>query len=141
MSSISKTLKDNMHSAGIIKTNFYNYFYKVFYSYPEASFIGTTSRLIPYFEELKKHIMNNNYSTSINVLKNYNAYEQSIKEEQIEDLLELLQDIYHELFLDNIYSIPCTASGYISSSDMQIREKEKVKHRNALYAANQRTFC
>ncbi len=128
MSSISKTLKDNMHSAGIIKTNFYNYFYKVFYSYPEASFIGTTSRLIPYFEELKKHIMNNNYSTSINVLKNYNAYEQSIKEEQIEDLLELLQDIYHELFLDNIYSIPCTASGYISSSDMQIREKEKVKN-------------
>ena len=50
------------------------------------------------------------------------------KEEQIEDLLELLQDIYHELFLDNIYSIPCTASGYISSSDMQIREKEKVKN-------------
>ncbi len=128
MSSISKTLKDNMHSAGIIKTNFYNYFYKVFYSYPEASFIGTTSRLIPYFEELKKHIMNNNYSTSINVLKNYNTYEQSIKEEQIEDLLELLQDIYHELFLDNIYSIPCTASGYISSSDMQIREKDKVKN-------------
>ena len=33
MDNIGKTLKDNMHSAGIIKTNFYNYFYKVFYSY------------------------------------------------------------------------------------------------------------
>ncbi len=128
MDNISKTLKDNMHSAGIIKTNFYNYFYKVFYSYPETSFIGTTSRLIPYFDELKKHIMNNDYSTSVNVLKNYSTYEQSLKEDQIEDLLELLQDIYHELFLDNIYSIPCTASGYISSSDMQVREIEKVKN-------------
>lgn len=128
MDNISKTLKDNMHSAGIIKTNFYNYFYKVFYSYPETSFIGITSRLIPYFDELKKHIMNNDYSTSVNVLKNYSTYEQSLKEDQIEDLLELLQDIYHELFLDNIYSIPCTASGYISGSDMQIREIEKVKN-------------
>lgn len=128
MNNISKTLKDNMHSASIIKTNFYNYFYKVFYAYPETSFIGITSRLLPYFDELKKHIMNNDYSAAINVLKNYSAYEQSLKEEQIEDLLELLQDIYHELFLDNIYSIPCTASGYISSSDMQIREKEKVKN-------------
>ena len=128
MDNISKTLKDNMHSAGIIKTNFYNYFYKIFYSYPETSFIGTTSRLIPYFDELKKHIMNNDYSTSVNVLKNYNNYEQSLKEDQIEDLLELLQDIYHELFLDNIYSIPCTASGYILNRDMQIREIEKVKN-------------
>lgn len=128
MNNISKTLKDNMHSAGIIKTNFYNYFYKVFYSYPESSFIGTTSRLIPYFEELKKYIMNNDYSSSVNILKNYSSYEQSLKEEQIEDLLELLQDIYHELFLDNIYSIPCTASGYILSSDMKIREIEKVKN-------------
>ena len=128
MDNIGKTLKDNMHSAGIIKTNFYNYFYKVFYSYPETSFIGITSRLIPYFDELKKHIMNNDYSTSINVLKNYSTYEQSLKEDQIEDLLELLQDIYHELFLDSVYSIPCTASGYIASSDMQIREREKVKN-------------
>ena len=128
MNNISKTLKDNMHSAGIIKTNFYNYFYKVFYSYPESSFIGTTSRLIPYFEELKKYIMNNDYSSSVNILKNYSSYEQSLKEEQIEDLLELLQDIYHELFLDSVYSIPCTASGYIASSDMQIREREKVKN-------------
>ena len=128
MDNIGKTLKDNMHSAGIIKTNFYNYFYKVFYSYPETNFIGITSRLIPYFDELKKHIMNNDYSTSINVLKNYSTYEQSLKEDQIEDLLELLQDIYHELFLDSVYSIPCTASGYIASSDMQIREREKVKN-------------
>ena len=128
MDNIGKTLKDNMHSAGIIKTNFYNYFYKVFYSYPETSFIGITSRLIPYFDELKKHIMNNDYSTSINVLKNYSTYEQRLKEDQIEDLLELLQDIYHELFLDSVYSIPCTASGYIASSDMQIREREKVKN-------------
>lgn len=128
MNNIGKTLKDNMHSAGIIKTNFYNYFYKVFYSYPETSFIGITSRLIPYFDELKKHIMNNDYSTSINVLKNYSTYEQSLKEDQIEDLLELLQDIYHELFLDSVYSIPCTASGYIASSDMQVREIEKVKN-------------
>ena len=128
MDNIGKTLKDNMHSAGIIKTNFYNYFYKVFYSYPETSFIGITSRLIPYFDELKKHIMNNDYSTSINVLKNYSTYEQSLKEDQIEDLLELLQDIYHELFLDSFYSITCTASVYIASSDMQIREREKVKN-------------
>lgn len=128
MDSISKTLKDNMHSAGIIKTNFYNYFYKVFYAHPDNSFIGTTTKLLPYFEELKKYIMNNDYSTSVNVLKNYSSYEQSLKEDQIEDLLELLQDIYHELFLDTVYSIPCTASGYISNSDMQIREVEKVKN-------------
>ncbi len=128
MDNISKTLKDNMHSASIIKTNFYNYFYKVFYSYPDNNFIGSTSRLIPYFDELKKHIMNNDYSTSVNVLKNYSTYEQSLKEEQIEDLLELLQDIYHELFLDSVYSIPCTASGYIAGKDMQIREIDKVKN-------------
>ena len=128
MDSISKTLKDNMHSASIIKTNFYHYFYKVFYAHPDNSFIGTTAKLLPYFEELKKHIMNNDYSTSVHVLKNYSSYEQSLKEEQIEDLLELLQDIYHELFLDTVYSIPCTASGYIANSDMQIREVEKVKN-------------
>ena len=45
-----------------------------------------------------------------------------------EDSFELLQDIYHELFLDTVYSIPCTASGYISNSDMQVREVEKVKN-------------
>ncbi len=128
MDNISKTLKDNMHSASIIKTNFYNYFYKIFYSYPNSNFIGTTSRLIPYFDNLKKHIMNNDYSTCVNILKNYVIYEQNLTEPQIEDLLELLQDIYSELFLDTLYSIPCTASGYISNIDMQNREKEKVKN-------------
>ena len=57
MSNISNTLKDNMHSAGVIKTNFYNYFFKVFYTFPDMNFIGTTAKLIPYFEELKKHIL------------------------------------------------------------------------------------
>lgn len=137
MNNISKTLKDNMHSASIIKTNFYNYFHKIFYSCQERSFIGTTERLIPYFDELKKHIMSNDYSTSVNILKNYSSYERSLKEEQTEDLLELLQDIYHELFMDNIYSIPCTASGYISNKDMQIRETEKVKN---IYETNNFTI-
>lgn len=126
MSNISNTLKDNMHSASVIKTNFYNYFYKVFFSYPDSNFIGITSRLIPYFEELKKHILTNDYSICINILKNYNTYEQSLDEDGIEDMLELLQDIFTELFLDNTYSIPCTASEYFLSNNMQAREKDKV---------------
>ncbi len=126
MNSINNTLKDNIHSAGVIKTNFYNYFYKVFNMYPDSSFIGVTSKLIPYFEELKKYILTNDYSTSINSLKNYNSYEQSIKEDDIEDLLELLQDIFTELFLDDLYCIPCTASEYFVNNNMQTREREKV---------------
>lgn len=126
MNNISNTLKDNMHSAGVIKTNFYHYFFKVFNIYPDTNFIGATARLIPYFEELKKHILTNDYSISINVLKNYNSYEQSLDEDSIEDLLELQQDIFTELFLDSVYAIPCTASEYLFSNNMQIREKDKV---------------
>ena len=128
MNSINNTLKDNIHSASIIKTNFYNYFYKVFNMYPDSSFIGTTSKLIPYFEELKKFILTNDYSTSINSLKNYNAYEQSIKEDDIEDLLELLQDIFTELFLDDLYCIPSSSSKYLVNNHMQHREREKLIH-------------
>lgn len=128
MNNINITLKDNMHSASIIKANFYNYFYKVFYTYPDINFIGTTYRLIPYFDNLKKHIMSNAYSSSINILKNYSASEQNLNENQTEDLLDLLHDIYHELFLDSVYSIPCSASEYLSNKNMKIREIEKIKN-------------
>ncbi len=133
MNNINNTLKDNIHTASILKTNFYNYFYKVFNCYPDDSFIGVTSKLIPYFEELKKYILTNEYSISINILKNYSIYEQSLKEDDIEDLLELLQDIYTELFVDSVYSIPCTASEYFINDNMQHREKNKI---NEIYETN-----
>lgn len=126
MSNISNTLKDNMYSAGVIKTNFYNYFFKVFYTFPDMNFIGSTAKLIPYFEELKKHILINDYSLCINILKNYNTCEQNQDEDALEDFLELQQDIFTELFLDTTYAIPCTASEYFLSNNMQIREKDKI---------------
>lgn len=123
MKNINTALINNIHSASIIKINFYNYFYKVFSNYPDKDFIGITSKLIPYFEELKKHILSNEYSMSVNILKGYSQYEQSIKEDDMEDFLEYMQDIYSELFVVDTYCIPCTASSYLSAyGKLQHRE-------------------
>ena len=66
------------------------------------NFIGTTAKLIPYFEELKKHILINDYSLCINILKNYNTCEQNQDEDALEDFLEL-----HVMVSSGKVGMPC----------------------------------
>lgn len=127
MSSISPSLKNNIHSASIIKANFYNYFYKVFATYPDESFIGLTEKLIPYFEQLKKYIFHNEYSNSIIILKNYIDIEKESYKIDDDTFLEYMQDLYFELFLDKITYIPSNATSYLSAyGDLKNRELDNV---------------
>ncbi|MDE7168796.1 MAG: molecular chaperone TorD family protein [Mucispirillum sp.] len=125
MAAINKALKDNIRSAGIIKTNFYNYFHIVFSAPPQEDFIGSTSILLPYFEELKKHILSNDYSSALRILKQYKQYED--KTEDKDDVIDFLQDIFNELFITEAYRIPASASEYMPSAKIKSTENEKVR--------------
>ena len=127
MNSIKPSLKNNIHSASIIKTNFYHYFFRVFATYPDESFIGLTEKLVPYFEQLKKFIFNNDYSSSIFILKNYIETEKESYKEDDDTFLEYMQDLYFELFLDKLTFIPSNATSYFSAyGDLKNRELDNV---------------
>ena len=123
--SFNQELQEDLINSSILRSAFFNYFYRVFNNVADESFIGVSEKYSVYFNDLKDYVESDEYNNACKIFEEYINDEK--KAVNIQDFLQRLNIEFTSLFLSGMGNIPASASSYLSSDGLLKGEEwEKV---------------
>lgn len=123
--SFNQELQEDLINSSILRSAFFNYFYRVFNNIADENFIGVSEKYLTYFNDLKDYVESNEYNNACQMFEEYINNEKNAV--NIQDFLQRLNIEFTSLFLSGMGNIPASASSYLSSDGLLKGEEwEKV---------------
>ena len=124
--SFSEELQVDLTNASILRSAFFNYFYRIFNGIQTEEFLGVSSKYLSYFNDLKEYIEDEEYHNACDLFEKYVENEKNLTNR--EDFLQRLNIEFTSLFLSGMGNVPASASSYLSSDGLLKGEEwQKVK--------------
>lgn len=121
----NQELQEDLINSSILRSAFFNYFYRVFNNVADESFIGISEKYLTYFNDLKDYVENDEYNNACSMFEEYVNDEKNAV--NIQDFLQRLNVEFTSLFLSGMGNIPASASSYLSSDGLLKGEEwEKI---------------
>ena len=121
----NQELQEDLINSSILRSAFFNYFYRVFNNTADESFIGVSEKYLTYFNNLKDYVESDEYNSACKIFEKYINDEKSAV--TIYDFLQRLNVEFTSLFLNGMGNVPASASSYLSSDGLLKGEEwEKV---------------
>lgn len=123
--SFNQELQEDLINSSILRSAFFNYFYRIFNNVADESFIGVSSKYLSYFNDLKEYVESDEYNNACKLFEEYVSEEENA--ENINEFLQKLNVEFTSLFLSGMGNVPASASSYLSSDGLLKGEEwEKV---------------
>lgn len=123
--SFNQELQEDLINSSILRSAFFNYFFRVFNNIADENFIGVSEKYLTYFNDLKDYVESNEYNNACQMFEEYINNEKNAV--NIQDCLQRLNIEFTSLFLSGMGNIPASASSYLSSDGLLKGEEwEKV---------------
>lgn len=123
--SFNQELQEDLINSSILRSAFFNYFFRVFNNIADENFIGVSEKYLIYFNDLKDYVESNEYNNACQMFEEYINNEKNAV--NIQDFLQRLNIEFTSLFLSGMGNIPASASSYLSSDGLLKGEEwEKV---------------
>lgn len=123
--SFNQELQEDLINSSILRSAFFNYFYRVFNNTADESFIGVSEKYAAYFNDLKDYVESDEYNNACKTFEEYINNEKNAV--NIYDFLKKLNIEFTSLFLSGMGNVPASASSYLSSDGLLKGEEwEKV---------------
>ena len=123
--SFNQELQEDLINSSILRSAFFNYFFRVFSNIADENFIGVSEKYLTYFNDLKDYVESNEYNNACQMFEEYINNEKNAV--NIQDFLQRLNIEFTSLFLSGMGNIPASASSYLSSDGLLKGEEwEKV---------------
>ena len=123
--SFNQKLQEDLINSSILRSAFFNYFFRVFNNIADENFIGVSEKYLTYFNDLKDYVESNEYNNACQMFEEYINNEKNAV--NIQDFLQRLNIEFTSLFLSGMGNIPASASSYLSSDGLLKGEEwEKV---------------
>lgn len=123
--SFNQELQEDLINSSILRSAFFNYFFRVFNNIADENFIGVSEKYLTYFNDLKDYVESNEYNNGCRMFEEYINNEKNAV--NIQDFLQRLNIEFTSLFLSGMGNIPASASSYLSSDGLLKGEEwEKV---------------
>ena len=121
----NQELQEDLINSSILRSAFFNYFFRVFNNIADENFIGVSEKYLTYFNDLKDYVESNEYNNACQMFEEYINNEKNAV--NIQDFLQRLNIEFTSLFLSGMGNIPASASSYLSSDGLLKGEEwEKV---------------
>lgn len=114
--SFSEELQAELANASILRSAFFNYFYRIFNGIQTEEFLGVSEKYLSYFIDLKEYIENEEYNTACDLFEKYIKSEKNLTNKA--DFLQRLNIEFTALFLSGMGNVPASASSYLSSDGL-----------------------
>lgn len=112
----NKEIQEDLINASILRSAFFNFFYRVFNNVANEDFIGVSKEYLEYFIELQKYVTSKEYNNACALFQEYINDENNISNKQ--DFLQKLNVEFTALFLNGMGNVPASASSYLSSDGL-----------------------
>ena len=123
--SFNQELQEDLINSSILRSAFFNYFFRVFNNIADENFIGVSEKYLTYFTDLNDYVESNEYNNACQMFEEYINNEKNAV--NIQDFLQRLNIEFTSLFLSGMGNIPASASSYLSSDGLLKGEEwEKV---------------
>lgn len=123
--SFNQELQEDLINSSILRSAFFNYFFRVFNNIADENFIGVSEKYLTYFNDLKDYVESSEYNNACQMFEEYINNEKNAV--NIQDFLQRLNIEFTSLFLSGMGNIPASASSYLSSDGLLKGEEwEKV---------------
>lgn len=123
--SFNQELQEDLINSSILRSAFFNYFFRVFNNIADENFIGVSEKYLTYFNDLKDYVESDEYNNACQMFEEYINNEKNAV--NIQDFLQRLNIEFTSLFLSGMGNIPASASSYLSSDGLLKGEEwEKV---------------
>ena len=124
--SFNEELQAELINASILRSAFFNYFYRIFNGVQTDEFLGVSIKYLSYFNDLKEYIEDEEYHNACDLFEKYVESEKNLTNK--EDFLQRLNIEFTSLFLSGMGNVPASASSYLSSDGLLKGEEwQKVK--------------
>ncbi len=124
--SFNEELQAELINASILRSAFFNYFYRIFNGVQTDEFLGVSIKYLSYFNDLKEYIEDEEYNNACDLFEKYVENEKNLTNR--EDFLQRLNIEFTSLFLSGMGNVPASASSYLSSDGLLKGEEwQKVK--------------
>lgn len=114
--SFSEELQAELANASILRSAFFNYFYRIFNGIQTEEFLGVSEKYLSYFIDLKEYIENEEYNKACDLFEKYIESEKNLTNKA--DFLQRLNIEFTALFLSGMGNVPASASSYLSSDGL-----------------------
>ena len=114
--SFSEELQAELINASILRSAFFNYFYRIFNGVQTDEFLGVSIKYLSYFNDLKEYIEDEEYNNACDLFEKYIESEKNLTNK--EEFLQRLNIEFTSLFLSGMGNVPASASSYLSSDGL-----------------------
>ena len=114
--SFNEELQAELINASILRSAFFNYFYRIFNGVQTDEFLGVSIKYLSYFNDLKEYIEDEEYNNACDLFEKYIESEKNLTNR--EDFLQRLNIEFTSLFLSGMGNVPASASSYLSSDGL-----------------------
>ena len=114
--SFNEELQAELINASILRSAFFNYFYRIFNGVQTDEFLGVSIKYLSYFNDLKEYIEDEEYNNACDLFEKYVENEKNLTNR--EDFLQRLNIEFTSLFLSGMGNVPASASSYLSSDGL-----------------------
>ena len=114
--SFNEELQAELINASILRSAFFNYFYRIFNGVQTDEFLGVSIKYLSYFKDLKEYIEDEEYNNACDLFEKYIESEKNLTNR--EDFLQRLNIEFTSLFLSGMGNVPASASSYLSSDGL-----------------------
>ncbi len=99
----NQELQEDLINSSILRSAFFNYFYRVFNNTADESFIGVSEKYLTYFNNLKDYVESDEYNNACKIFEKYINDEKSAV--TIYDFLQRLNVEFTSLFLNGMGNV------------------------------------
>ena len=114
--SFNEEIQAELINASILRSAFFNYFYRIFNGVQTDEFLGVSIKYISYFNDLKEYIEDEEYNNACDLFEKYVESEKNLTNK--EEFLQRLNIEFTSLFLSGMGNVPASASSYLSSDGL-----------------------
>lgn len=114
--SFNEELQAELINASILRSAFFNYFYRIFNGVQTDEFLGVSIKYLSYFNDLKEYIEDEKYNNACDLFEKYIESEKNLTNK--EEFLQRLNIEFTSLFLSGMGNVPASASSYLSSDGL-----------------------
>lgn len=114
--SFNEELQAELINASILRSAFFNYFYRIFNGVQTDEFLGVSIKYLSYFNDLKEYIEDEEYNNACDLFEKYVESEKNLTNK--EEFLQRLNIEFTSLFLSGMGNVPASASSYLSSDGL-----------------------
>ena len=75
--SFNQELQEDLINSSILRSAFFNYFYRIFNNVADESFIGVSSKYLSYFNDLKEYVESDEYNNACKLFEEYVSEEEN----------------------------------------------------------------